>query len=220
MVVVFDTTFLLLLFNPATDPATDADGNPIPRCRERVEYLAQKLNDSKTLICVPTPALSELMVKAGKAGPGYLKELAKTSRFKISPFDTRAALDASDLIGKILKEQKHRDDGDRAKVKFDTQIVAIAKAQGAKAIFSDDKGVKNKALRFGITTFKVADLDAPPEAAEESATDTQLSLTSEEPEKVETDSDATKREPSAAHTVEVRGGREGVPRSEAAQEEG
>ena len=80
---------------------------------------------------VPTPALSELLVKAGDAGPKYLEILARSKFFRVAEFGERAAVEAAAL---------HRDakaDGDKrgvtpeanwAKVKFDRQIVARAAA--------------------------------------------------------------------------------------------
>ena len=70
--VLFDATMLSLLFHPGAKAPTDADGKLIPRARERVEHLVETLEKSKTKIIIPTPALAELLVLAGAAGPKYI----------------------------------------------------------------------------------------------------------------------------------------------------
>ncbi len=54
-------------------------------------------------------------------------------------------------------------EGTWAKVKFDRQIVAIAKVEGANVIYSDDRNVQTFAAGVGISVVKVADLPLPPE---------------------------------------------------------
>ncbi len=49
-------------------------------------------------------------------------------------------------------------------MKFDRQIVAIAKSNGAKLIVSDDDGVRACAQGLGIKSLKVAELDFPEHA--------------------------------------------------------
>jgi len=50
-----------------------------------------------------------------------------------------------------------------AKVKFDRQIVAIAKIEGARVIYSDDNGLKNVASENGITVIRISEMALPPE---------------------------------------------------------
>ena len=52
-------------------------------------------------------------------------------------------------------------EGTWAKVKFDRQIVAIAKTFGARSIYSEDKGLRQIAEREGLTALKVADIKIP-----------------------------------------------------------
>ena len=51
----------------------------------------------------------------------------------------------------------------KTKIKFDRQIVAIAKAEGAHSVYSDDDDVHSYAQRAGLKVFRTADLDLPPE---------------------------------------------------------
>ena len=54
-------------------------------------------------------------------------------------------------------------DGTYAKIKYDRQIVAIAKVEGVKTLYSDDKNIYKFAGRYGITVIRIADLPLPPE---------------------------------------------------------
>ena len=53
-----------------------------------------------------------------------------------------------------------------AKVKYDRQIVAIAKVAQATAIYSDDDDVKSIGKSVGIPVISFAELPLPPEAAQ------------------------------------------------------
>ena len=48
-----------------------------------------------------------------------------------------------------------------AKIKYDRQIAAIAKVEGATAIYSDDDNVRSYAQRLGIRAIALADLPLP-----------------------------------------------------------
>ena len=67
--VLFDATALSLLLHPGAKPPNDSTGNPVSRARERIELLVQTLDEKKAKIIIPTPALAELLVIAGPAGP-------------------------------------------------------------------------------------------------------------------------------------------------------
>ena len=51
----------------------------------------------------------------------------------------------------------------KTKIKFDRQIVAIAKVEGATAVYSDDKNVVAYAREAGLEGYRLADLPEPPE---------------------------------------------------------
>jgi hypothetical protein len=55
-----------------------------------------------------------------------------------------------------------------AKIKFDRQIVAIAKVTGATVIYSDDKNLRNFATANNIATVKLAELPLPAEDLQQS----------------------------------------------------
>jgi hypothetical protein len=51
-------------------------------------------------------------------------------------------------------------------VKFDRQIVAIARTEGAQVIYSDDADLRRFARAAGIDVVGIADLPLPPESAQ------------------------------------------------------
>ena len=167
--VVFDTTTLLYLFDPEAKAPTDPEtGNPVTHVKERIEFLVRVLEKRKEKIIVPTPALSELLVRAGDAGPEYLEILGKTAAFKIVDFDQRAAVEVAAAIREAIDAggKKGGSESSWAKIKFDRQIIAIAKVEGASTIYSDDGDIVRFSKNAGITVVRVCDLPLPPEAAQ------------------------------------------------------
>ncbi|MDT7041505.1 type II toxin-antitoxin system VapC family toxin [Candidatus Nitronereus thalassa] len=167
--VVFDTAILLLLFSPDTSaPIDPATKNPIEDAKERVDYLVEKLEKQKTKIIVPTPVLSELLVHSDKAGPGYLSKLNSSAAFRIIPFDIKAAIEVAAMTKAALNSGDKKDGGAGtwAKIKYDRQIVAIAKVEGATTIYSDDENIDKFAKKKGINVIGLSALPLRPEEAQ------------------------------------------------------
>lgn len=138
----------------------------VHRAKERVEYLIQNLATRRERILIPTPALAELLVRAGKAGAEFTNLIEKSARFQIAPFDTIAAIEVSLAIAavKAAGGKKLKGSTDTwAKVKFDHQIVAICKVKEVTVIYSDDTGLCRFAQSVGIRPVTLADLPLPPE---------------------------------------------------------
>jgi hypothetical protein len=165
--VAFDASFLLPLLSPGVpgpfDPTTK---KPLESIKERLDYLVEVLEKSSTKIIIPTPALSELLVRAGTAGVGYLERLRQVRPFKIESFDERAALEVALAIQKSIdqvgKKQKGKATQTWAKVKFDHQIVAIAKVNNATTLYSDDEGLRGFAEQSGLSVVRLRELELPP----------------------------------------------------------
>jgi hypothetical protein len=161
-----DATMLLLLLRPGTKVPAGVDGIEIEKPKERIEFLIQRLQRDKTKLIVPTPALSEALVRAGNEGSLQIVEyINKYAVFRIEPFDTRAAIELAALSREALGRQGKRGGatGVWAKVKFDRQIVAIAKVAGASVIYSDDGDVATLAKQMSIKPIGLADLPLPRE---------------------------------------------------------
>jgi len=172
--VVFDTSVLLLALDPSTDlPLDPATNAPLARAAERVEYLIHQLAEDKQTIIIPTPVLTEIMVYAGAAGSKWLQYFNGTAVFRIAPFDQRAAIEAALSIRDSLDRGGLRIDAtdsgvSRGKVKFDRQIVAIARVEGADAIYSDDDHIAAIGKAAGLRVFRTRELDLPPQDPQQS----------------------------------------------------
>jgi predicted nucleic acid-binding protein len=161
-VIVFDTSYLVVILQEKFPPVKDRDDKIVPKARERINYLIQQLSANNSIILIPTPVLAEIMVRAGKAGPEYLEKLSDSSKFRMMSFDVRAAIEAAELIRKLKEEQRGQPLETWAKIKFDVQIVSIAKAENSTVIYSDDSGIENHGKRVGITVRRICDLQLPP----------------------------------------------------------
>lgn len=157
MIVLFDATFLILFLDPRIKGAVG--GNP------KVDHLVSTLDKSRSRIVVPTPALSELLVGARDAAPAYLDIINRSRFFRIEPFGTKAAVEAADMMRRAIAEGDKRAgavDATWAKVKFDRQIVAIAKVTGCSTIYSDDDDVRRLAEQISMEVVSLAQLPDPP----------------------------------------------------------
>lgn len=167
--ICLDSTFLGLLLHPTAKPPDDpVTGQPIERLEDRLDYLEERWADDNEKIIIPTPVLSEFLVLAGQDdGAKYLDDIHASSHFVIVPFDEKSAVE---LAAICITERaatsnrviKRTEDGEtKAKMKFDRQIVAIAIANGATAIYSDDKGVATFAERNGLQVIQSWTLPLP-----------------------------------------------------------
>ncbi|WP_158644581.1 PIN domain-containing protein [Paracoccus jeotgali] len=172
--VVFDSSILLLVLDPnAKAPIDNNTGAPVDHAGERIEYLISNLSADKEKIIIPTPVLSEVLVHSGAALQPYLEALNEQAAFRIAPFDQKAAIEAALAMSDAIKRGGHRvdaanPDATKTKIKFDRQIVAIAKSEGARAVYSDDADVHNYARYAGLDSFRTEDLDLPPEDPQQS----------------------------------------------------
>jgi predicted nucleic acid-binding protein len=167
--VVIDATALLLMLRPGTPVPPGPNGIPVDRPKERIDYLIAQLDKTDTKIIIPTPALSEALVRAGAAASQQIVEhLQKWSAFQIQPFDTRAAIEVAAMTRSASGKGNKRGTSTAiwAKVKFDRQIVAIAKVAGATAIYSDDGDIKTLGKESKIDVIAIADLPLPPQDAQ------------------------------------------------------
>ncbi len=158
--VIFDASYLVVLLYPTPPPAMDRQNKPVLQFKERIEYLVSEMDVKSDHIGVPTPAMAEVLVRAGKGRAKYVKVLSDTWKFQLLPFDSRAAIEASELIAKLKSSNEHWDTW--AKLKFDIQIVSIAKAESCNIIYSDDTDVERYATRLKMKVIRICDLPLPP----------------------------------------------------------
>lgn len=162
--VVFDSTTALLALRPGVNPPLDpATGKPVENAEARIAHLIETLGKERTQIIIPTPVLSELLVGAGAAASELVFRLTRSATFRIASFDTRAAIELAEMTRAALGSGDKRGgvEAPWSKIKFDRQIVAIAKVTGATAIYSDDRDLRTFAEQQGITVVALADLPIP-----------------------------------------------------------
>jgi len=168
--VVIDATILLLFFQPDAGVPVDDSGRPIDHPKDRIQPLISDLEKTATKIIIPSPVLSEILVRAGAdESQQIVEEINKIATFRIEPFDTRAAIELATMTRSELRgvTKKKRDTSlTYAKLKFDRQIVAIAKVTQATAVYSDDRDLRAVARKAGISVFGLGDLHLPPETAQ------------------------------------------------------
>lgn len=138
--------------------------------RVKLDYLVERLEKQKGTLQIPAPALSEYLVNANQAGLAIVQALERKAGIEVAAFDTVAAYECAQLNAAAQGRGDKRDGNSQAwqKIKIDRQIVAIAKARGAKLIISDDEGVKEAAARVGISVLKVDELEFPDSARQQS----------------------------------------------------
>jgi predicted nucleic acid-binding protein len=168
--VVIDTTILMLVFRrDVPRRLSDNAGNVIDHAQERIDYLVKNLEALKSTIVIPTPVLSELLVGIGpQETQSILEEIRKARVFRVEPFETKAAIEVALMTrnAKAAGDKKGGIDAPWAKVKFDRQIVAVAKVVQASAIYTDDSDIISIAKLVNIPTIGLADLELPPETAQ------------------------------------------------------
>jgi hypothetical protein len=168
--VVFDATMMLLLMRPDVNaPPDPITSLPVENAEARISALIEDLEKQKTKILIPTPALSELLVRAGDDTPSLISIIQKNSVFRIVPFDTLAAIEVSAMTRQAI------DDGDKrggvvdstwAKVKYDRQIIAIAKVHRATTIYSDDNHIHSHCKDTQINVIRLSDIPVPQKKVE------------------------------------------------------
>jgi predicted nucleic acid-binding protein len=161
--VVFDASFLIPLFDQKAN-------EPEPGARRKLNYLFSELEKTKARIVVPTPALSEYLVRAGAAGPKYQAVMSGSSSFRVASFDTRAAVEAATMVKDAIDAGNKRlglaTGGQQ--IKFDRQIIAIARVEGVSRIYSNDPDFKKLVGPNGPQVLAFADLPSSPEEDQKS----------------------------------------------------
>ena len=150
--VLFDAGILIKLLDARTP-----DGQ-----RAKLDYLVSTLQKTRTKILIPTPALSEFYVKAD---PDVVANFKGKSAFIIASFDEKAALECSISVADAIRlrdKKAAQPDSPWQKIKFDHQIVAIAKCNGATTIYSEDAGLRKFAELLGLKALSTDDLPEDP----------------------------------------------------------
>jgi hypothetical protein len=159
--VLIDATILLLMLRPGTPVPGDEKGVPPDKVGERLEFFVNQMENDGIRIGIPTPALSEALVRFGAQAQDVMAKLAKFVAFEICPFDGMAAIEVAQMAMADLGKKRPREQV-YAKLKYDRQIIGIAKAKSVTAIYSDDGDVAALARRMAIRTISLREMPLPP----------------------------------------------------------
>jgi predicted nucleic acid-binding protein len=151
----FDNSFLTLTINRRSAAS-------VPKAVELVDDLIEKLEEKKAKVIIPAPTLTEVLLKAPKSGPTYIEKLKAYSCFQIKPFDEKAAIELAEVLIASIGKKRTKKDISKAKITFDRQIVAVAKAHGASEMYSADKQVVDCSRECGLEAFNFGDLKLTP----------------------------------------------------------
>lgn len=155
MLVAFDSSFLIILFDSRYGDKGDLD--------PRLSHLLATLDKEKATIIIPAPALSEVLIGAKDAAPKYLGIINSSARFKVAPFAERAAVEAAAAHREAIEAgDKKEGSPSWAKVKYDRQIVSIAIVEGASVIYSNDRDIKRLAAGSALEVIEMDELPEPP----------------------------------------------------------
>ncbi|WP_428381045.1 PIN domain-containing protein [Nevskia ramosa] len=151
MPVVFDANILIDLFNERIKGDR----------RAKLDGLVQQ--HAKTKIIIPTPSLTEYLIKAGKARDELMARLTASRSFIIEPFDQRAATECALLLEEAW-DKATRGKISHTKFKFDWQIIAIALSRDANTIYSDDDDLHRAARNLPVKVIAIDQLPIPDSA--------------------------------------------------------
>lgn len=134
--------------------------------RARIDYFLEQAEKNKSKLIIPMPAIAEYLVGADVAALDTLNILEKKSYVYCAPFDRASAYECALLDSAAIGRGDKKDSIEQPwqKIKIDRQIIAIAKANGAKLIISMDAGVQTNAKRVGISTIDIQGLKLPESA--------------------------------------------------------
>lgn len=164
MIIALDNSAFTLLVNPEAKPPNDPEtGLPLTHAKARIDGLIDELGANDRLI-LPTPALAEALIVAADAAGELLDRMQPFARLVIAPFDQRAAVEAAMMHHEAVAKygtKRGASSEPWQKVKFDRQIVAIARVHRADVLYSNDGKMCEFAQSVGLNTKCTWELPVP-----------------------------------------------------------
>ncbi|WP_272658722.1 MULTISPECIES: type II toxin-antitoxin system VapC family toxin [unclassified Providencia] len=168
--IIVDTNILISLMKKSSNNANKlgADGfSSVDDLELRSKALLDHIERSGGTIVIPTPVLAEYLLGIdGEANKhAHVNLISSMNCFEILPFEELASVECSMLPSKQEFKQfiKQINSNETAnKVRFDRQIIAIAKANGITEIWSSDGEVIKKGREVGIDVKSISDIQPIP----------------------------------------------------------
>lgn len=145
MPTVIDANVLAALFSKSHEDGRDS----------RIRGLIADARATRSRLIVPAPVFAEFAVKARDK---ELEFITGQHVFKLVPFDAVAALECGFLIRDVFTQESKKD---RHAIKFDLQILAIAKVSRATRLVTNDRQLRNRSISLGIPAISILELPVP-----------------------------------------------------------
>lgn len=165
MRVAIDTNILVRLISTREDQrlVDPRSGEEIDRTAERAAALVMSLEERRATLIIPSPVLAEFLVGVEpEQMQTYIDAVQSVRCIEVAPFDDRAAIECALLVDELERRQLSGEQETKAKVRFDRQIIAIAKVAGAHQLYSHDRNLLAKARAAGLNVRTLADVPVPP----------------------------------------------------------
>jgi predicted nucleic acid-binding protein len=170
--VIIDTNILISMMHNDIG-SQDTWRNPrnneeIDNVPLRAKALKEQIEQRGDVIVIPAPVLAEYLIGIKPENHHeHINLINSMSCFEMAPFDEISAIECARLPSyqelKRLFSSSENEQNTASKVKFDRQIISIAKAMNVEEIWSHDNNVFKKCTESGITVKSLADIPLPPE---------------------------------------------------------
>ncbi|MDR0564232.1 MAG: PIN domain-containing protein [Azoarcus sp.] len=144
----FDTNTLIDLYSNKDNAKTR---------KEQIQSFVNAIKKARGQILIPAPVFAEFAVKANE---DEIQEILNDRTFVIADFNKKSALECSFILRNELVKKRNKKEN-KIKVKFDVQILSIAKANEAEVLITDDTHLINLASKHGVLTKTVNNLPPP-----------------------------------------------------------
>lgn len=143
--------------NDLTCPRT---GNIVDNPEGRAEALLDLMTSKADRILIPTPALSEILVRVEdhELHREYLSVINSMACFDLINFDAISAINCAQLVNNTELKQLKGVEDDKKKISFDRQIIAMTQAHGGDQLWTHDRKMLAKAEAVGIVVKSLADV--------------------------------------------------------------
>jgi len=164
--IIVDTNILIALMKKNSPRANllGEDGfTPVENLELRARALLDHIERSGGTIVIPTPVLAEYLlgIDGEKNKHSQIAQISSMNCFEIISFEELAAIECSLLpsLHEFKQFAKQIDSNQTAnKIRFDRQIISIAKANGINEIWSCDGEVIKKGREVGIEVKSIEEM--------------------------------------------------------------
>ena len=142
-------------------------GKPTTHIRLRIDALIDGISEKKGQLIIPTPSLTEALTWSDNPQE-YINLLRTFACIEIVPFDEKASLELALINNKAISsgDKKSGVEATWQEVKFDRQIVTIARVSGATVLYTDDDNQSAFAKLAGLEVRHTWDLPLPAKYAQ------------------------------------------------------